>query len=378
MMRVFACSFVLLPLLIQCETVSSVIALQHVHPPIRKRLFFATCGGGVSQEFSEPAFSTVSSAISYVRECLRNLHSEIRIELQCENVIHEASALGRLLQDTENLTESITCTVEGNRVIYKPQYADDVLILRAYEQPKYVGQLSVRQQQALARARQILASTSRASSAYERALMLHDAIVVHAAYRSRAASGEGEVGATTDLLLDSHGVCVAYTRTYRLLLSMAGIPNLYVSGSSRGVGHCWNMVQLDGQWVHIDCTYDDPAPDVPGRSIHTYFALSSKMLQRSHSWDISSYPVANSSSLYYPLNRGMRFASVKELLIWCQNTPHPSGSMIEAYVDELSGVQSFGEVKELLNFAQMSVRSNVLRSFSWDKGTPESIICFYL
>ena len=40
------------------------------------------------------------------------------------------------------------------------------------------------------------------------------------------------------------------------------------------MNHAWNLVQLDGQWYHVDVTWDDPAPDRYGQVLHDYFLVT--------------------------------------------------------------------------------------------------------
>ena len=39
-----------------------------------------------------------------------------------------------------------------------------------------------------------------------------------------------------------------------IFLNKIGIPNYKISGED----HVWNLVYLDGKWLHLDLTWDDP------------------------------------------------------------------------------------------------------------------------
>ena len=58
-------------------------------------------------------------------------------------------------------------------------------------------------------------------------------------------------------------VCDGYARCYRILLRKAGITAYYVSGSDvvgipdRRIGHAWNLVKINGNFYHVDVTWDD-------------------------------------------------------------------------------------------------------------------------
>lgn len=61
------------------------------------------------------------------------------------------------------------------------------------------------------------------------------------------------------LVEESKMVCSGYADSVAVLLDMAGIPNVQVSGKpeSGGAGHAWNKVLLDGVWYNLDATWGD-------------------------------------------------------------------------------------------------------------------------
>ena len=137
--------------------------------------------------------------------------------------------------------------------------------------------------------------TAGCSTPYDKALALHDWLVENTAYDT-SYTYYGSEG----VLFHGKGVCNAYTVTYSRLLSAVGIRNYTVTGtatdknSGSSGSHAWVLAMLDGDWYHIDPTWDDPLPD--GRERHTYFCLTDKEMARDHSWDTSAYPDANGTS----------------------------------------------------------------------------------
>lgn len=137
--------------------------------------------------------------------------------------------------------------------------------------------------------------TAGCSTAYDKALALHDWLVENTAYDT-SYTHYGSEG----VLFHGMGVCNAYTVTYSRLLNAVGIRNQTVTGtatdknSGTSGSHAWVLALLDGDWYHIDPTWDDPLPD--GRERHTYFCLTDAEMARDHSWDTSAYPKANGTS----------------------------------------------------------------------------------
>lgn len=64
--------------------------------------------------------------------------------------------------------------------------------------------------------------------------------------------------------LANTAVCDGYSLAYEYLLQQAGIEAAVIFGkagndtSSLG-GHAWNIVNIDGRWYEVDCTWDDSA-----------------------------------------------------------------------------------------------------------------------
>lgn len=88
----------------------------------------------------------------------------------------------------------------------------------------------------------------------EKALELHNWLAQNCAY-GRVSGNESVANTAYGALVDGKAVCAGYMLAYAELLSRAGIENAYVSSSS--MNHAWNLVKIDGQWYHVDVTWDD-------------------------------------------------------------------------------------------------------------------------
>lgn len=59
-------------------------------------------------------------------------------------------------------------------------------------------------------------------------------------------------------------VCTGYGKMFQKFMNELGIPSRTVEGKSdiqKDTYHVWNMVELDGEWYHVDTTYKDNDPD---------------------------------------------------------------------------------------------------------------------
>lgn len=78
------------------------------------------------------------------------------------------------------------------------------------------------------------------------------------------------------------------------MLLEVGIENKIIEGVAGSSLHAWNLVKLDGKWYHLDTTWDDPLPDVPGRITYEHYNLTDDQIKTVHTWT-KSYPAAVTS-----------------------------------------------------------------------------------
>ena len=76
---------------------------------------------------------------------------------------------------------------------------------------------------------------------------------------------------------------------------MAGVENKIVFGYANGIPHTWNLVKLDGQWYHVDTTFDDPVVNEGTIDVlsYRYFNITDNQILLDHSFDRSKYPVSS-------------------------------------------------------------------------------------
>ena len=158
---------------------------------------------------------------------------------------------------------------------------------------------------------------------WEIALWLHNWLIYNAnydyTYSRYAASG---------VLLEGTGVCNSYMLAYGLLLDEFGIENMHIV--SMQMNHGWNLVKLNGQWCHVDCTWDDPGEG--GYENFTYFGMDDELMGRDHSWDVSEYPACTSKENYYLIRKGCNvFSNKAEMMMLLCELAEARTERIECY-----------------------------------------------
>ena len=84
----------------------------------------------------------------------------------------------------------------------------------------------------------------------DKLLWFHEYVVEQIYYKDTDATAEHLGGAT---LAQGYGVCEVYANALTLFLKAENIPCEIIAGGS----HEWVAVKIDGQWYHVDPTWDD-------------------------------------------------------------------------------------------------------------------------
>ncbi|MBU3145724.1 transglutaminase domain-containing protein [Clostridium sp. CF012] len=117
--------------------------------------------------------------------------------------------------------------------------------------------------------------------------VIHDYILTHVAYDTTVTKFSAY-----EALKNGTTVCNGYAQLAYKLLNESGIETKMVLGKGNGVDHAWNLVKLRDTWYHLDCTFDDPLPDVKGRVLYDYFNLNDEKISKDHNFEKLDYPAA--------------------------------------------------------------------------------------
>ncbi len=134
----------------------------------------------------------------------------------------------------------------------------------------------------------IVSKALKAESDFEKEIIIHDELCKTVKYDSEFDSKKGSIYSIYGALVNGHAVCEGYARAFKLLCQSAGIECILITGDSKGVGHLWNMVKLDGNWYHVDVTWDDLREEPH----HTYLNLTTLEIRADHDIDLT-YDDAN-------------------------------------------------------------------------------------
>lgn len=106
---------------------------------------------------------------------------------------------------------------------------------------------------------------------FEKIMAVHDYMVLHYDYDYTYSNYD------ITIMTTKTGVCMSYALAFKHIMNELGIECLYVS-SDEDMDHAWNLVNLDGEWYHIDLTWDDPGTNY-GQVRHEYALLSDFEIQ---------------------------------------------------------------------------------------------------
>ena len=133
---------------------------------------------------------------------------------------------------------------------------------------------------------QVLPSLNKGTT-YNKITNVHDYICDNVNYCYETLAGTAQNFSSYDALIGHKSVCQGYALAFQKFMDTMGIPcfiakgNVMVNGSSGP--HAWNIVQLDGKWYSVDCTWDGQED----LTKHDYFLLGASEDPHGSSFGIS-------------------------------------------------------------------------------------------
>lgn len=118
------------------------------------------------------------------------------------------------------------------------------------------------------RAREIASAAADCEGQGAMALFVHDYICYNFGYDETMESDD-----LLDFFKSGKGTCQGYAAAYMAVLRELGIPCHYVASDT--ISHIWNLVEIDGEWYHVDLTWDDST----GEGSRRHFLLSDRLAE---------------------------------------------------------------------------------------------------
>lgn len=120
----------------------------------------------------------------------------------------------------------------------------------------------------------------------EKVKAIHNYIITN--YRYAVSGNILDYSECAVLFKEGQAQCQAYTEAFVSLCLLNGVEARAVSGHSTfGYGetaHAWAIVKLGNFWYHVDVTWDDPIPDVPGMIRYDFYLKGDFTMEYTHDW----------------------------------------------------------------------------------------------
>ena len=120
----------------------------------------------------------------------------------------------------------------------------------------------------------------------------HDYIINNTKYDTNNTTGLSDINSSTSygVLFDGIGICSGYADAMSLFLDKMNVKNYRISSDT----HVWNLVYVDGAWLHLDLTWDDPiTADGSNMLSDKYFLITTNQLKDNldseHNFDDNIY-----------------------------------------------------------------------------------------
>ena len=118
-------------------------------------------------------------------------------------------------------------------------------------------------------------------------------------------------------------VCAGYATTFRLFMQMMGIDCKVVHSNERG--HSWDLVNLDGDWYHVDCYMDS------GTGNCRNFNMNDGACAIGHEWCREYFPKAEGEKYSYAMMNSTELDSFYDIPTWAKGLIEDEKSVGSCY-----------------------------------------------
>lgn len=262
---------------------------------------------------------TVDPALYYGREALATLPNAEALLYAYDQIVAgvgASQALISIYDGTHPLSQAELVTVMD---AYRRDHVEQFWLANEYTmtyyEPSCILSISPRylfagEELALAKLRfseacaRLLSELTDGMSEFEIELWLHDRLAAGVIYDASGANAHNAYGA----LVEGVAVCEGYAEALQTLLHLAGIRSFIVLGESNNPAtglsesHAWNLVRVDGEYYHVDLTWNDQSAWL----YHAYFNVTDATIARDHTVTPTAYalPASDGDAANYFVQKG--------------------------------------------------------------------------
>ncbi|MFA5658434.1 MAG: transglutaminase domain-containing protein [Oscillospiraceae bacterium] len=213
------------------------------------------------------------SVYNQLDECIKNNYSSVNLNTQIS--ISEFKSVVELLTDYGFMYTHIDKDYlhGSNPATGNVTYAEFYYTYSKQEAQAKTAQLKTKVDEIIAE--------MPASTEFDKIKYFHDYIIRNCKYNIDAANPYSAYG----VLVENEGVCEGYSKAMALLCNTAGIECILVKGYGDDQPHMWNMIKFNGEWYHMDVTWDDPVnPHYFDEDFvqYVYFNVTTDMILKDH------------------------------------------------------------------------------------------------
>lgn len=132
---------------------------------------------------------------------------------------------------------------------------------------------------------EIISNAPSNATQFELEQYVHNYIVDNCEYDHESAASDNpgdNTGNVYGVLIEGKAVCEGYSRAFQLLCRELGLECVNIFGTSEDEGHMWNCIKIEGEWYHVDVTWDDPETDQEDAVRYLFFNLNDENICKDH------------------------------------------------------------------------------------------------
>ncbi len=164
---------------------------------------------------------------------------------------------------------SFTYTEYDNAIMFTPEYRHTVS-----EAEKITKDLNKKIEE-------IIAPIKLLETDYKKELYIHNYVCENTDYIEKS---DKYIDTAYEALLNGNALCEGYARAIQILLDAVDIDNYLIIGN--GITeesvepHMWNIVKIDGEYYHLDATWDDSS--MTDMVLYFYFNVTDSFISEDH------------------------------------------------------------------------------------------------